>query len=143
MRIYLAGPIGGRKDRNLPAFMEGAEFIRSTGKHEVVTPFDIVLHDAMTECATGKDTGFEADDHPYGCYLIACLQLLSTCDMFAMLHDWDASPGARVERAYAHAAKLQQFMPIIGPKDLELGRHRIEARAHVAAKAATTDLRSA
>jgi len=127
MKIYLCGPIGGRVNRNSAAFEAGAAYLRSLREvNKVVTPLkDITLHSPSVPCSNGKETGFPEDPHRYGCYLVACIRLLATCDGIARLHDWGSSPGARTEMDFAAAAGIRVLQPVIDLAQLEIGRQRL------------------
>lgn len=86
MRLYIAGPMTGLPEHNLPAFAEAEQQLLAAG-YKVINP------------------GFRGDDIPgwvWADYLRADLALLLACDGVALLPGWESSRGARLE---AHVAE--------------------------------------
>lgn len=79
-RVYLAGPMSGIADMNRPAFNAEAERIRALGYH-VENP---------AEFDTLSSTTWAGDMR------IAIARML-TCDVVALLPNWDTSRGATIE----------------------------------------------
>jgi hypothetical protein len=111
MRVYISGPIAGREDGNRAAFGAVASWLRAEG-HEPVNPHE-VDHDHPGSPCFGKSTG-RPDVHRYGCYLLADIKAIRGCDAVARLWDWNLSPGARAEVAFAEAIGLDFMDPPVG-----------------------------
>jgi hypothetical protein len=83
MKVYISGPMSGRKDLNREEFVLAEVLLRGLG-HEVVNPHTL---------------------NPEGRGWVACmindLRALRRCQGIYMLHDWATSRGARVERKRA------------------------------------------
>lgn len=83
MKVYIAGPVTGRADRNEPAFRHASERLRALG-HGTVVPLDVVPEESGHE---------EAMRH--------CLLQMLACDAVALIPGWQSSAGARLERKVA------------------------------------------
>ena len=83
-RIYIAGPMTGLLDLNFPAFNRAAAILRAAG-YVAVNPAEINPDPA----AKWQDCMFRD------------LAELDTCDAILMLHGWEKSPGAQIERLWA------------------------------------------
>jgi hypothetical protein len=83
MRLYVAGPMTGLPEFNLPAFNYAAGELRVAG-------FDV-------ENPADNATPSEEDAHDYHWYLRAGLDQLLRCDGVAVLEGWWNSGGARWE----------------------------------------------
>ncbi len=79
-RIYVAGPITGRKNLNKPAFAEASEQLRLDG-WSVFNP-----------AAANLDDG-----RPLPQIMVYCLMRVCEADAIAMLPSWWRSGGARIE----------------------------------------------
>lgn len=97
-RIYIAGPIAGQPDGNREAFRHRAALLESMG-FIAVNPHE-VDHSHEGECI-GDATDRPEDEHRYGCYLRADVEVLMKCDGYTLLPEWATSRGARVERHVA------------------------------------------
>lgn len=93
MRVYVAGPMTGYPDLNLPAHAAEAARVAALG-HEPVSP--AVLVDQTL-------------DRP-GC-LRAALRLLLGCDAITLMASWEASEGVRLELTVAKAIGLRVWYP--------------------------------
>jgi len=80
MRIYIAGPMTGLPDYNLPAFAKAKEVLDALG-HEGVNPGE-----------PGVIDGYEWSD-----YVRDGLHLLLDCEGVALLDGWERSKGAQLE----------------------------------------------
>ncbi len=90
--LYLAGPMTGIEAFNYPAFARAAERFRTLG-HRVVSPAEVgAQHDGGT-----RGSIRHAD------YLRHDLRELLSCDAIAVLPNWAASSGARLEVAIGTA----------------------------------------
>ncbi len=85
--LYLSGPMTGMKDKNFPAFMQGAKKLRDR-KHFVVNPAELDIGEPETTWAK-------------------CLQRdireLMKCNGVATLPGWKKSRGANLEVYIAKA----------------------------------------
>lgn len=79
--IYIAGPIKG--DPDYRAHFDQAERTLSARGWTVINP--AILPQGL---------------HP-SAYMPICLKMLDAADAIALLPDWQHSPGAKIERAYA------------------------------------------
>lgn len=89
MKIYIAGPMTGLPDYNLPAFATAAEQLRSVG------------HDAANPGHRGVIDGYTWRD-----YMRDGLTLLLSCEAIALLDGWESSKGAQLEAHVAQALAL-------------------------------------
>ena len=89
MRIYIAGPMTGLPDYNLPAFAVAKTQLDASG------------HDAVNPGAPGVITGYTWQD-----YMRDGLHLLLDCEAVALLDGWEASKGAQLEVHVATALGL-------------------------------------
>lgn len=88
-RVYIAGPMTGYPEYNVPAFKDAALLLRYEG-HEVVSPVEIFkIH-----------FGNNTELHPSE-YLIKDILDLFTCDTICLLKGWEGSVGAKCEAAIA------------------------------------------
>lgn len=85
MKIYIAGPMSGLPEHNLPAFAQAAIDLDSAGYH------------AVNPGERGAIDGWSWSD-----YLRADIPLLLKCDAVALLPGWENSKGARLEFTIAH-----------------------------------------
>lgn len=84
MRIYIAGPMTGLPDLNFPAFHRAASVLRAAG-YTAVNPAEINPDpNAQWQACMFRD-----------------LEELDKCDAILMLHGWENSPGAQIERLWA------------------------------------------
>jgi hypothetical protein len=99
MRIYLAGPMSGRKNYNRDAFNEAATNFRAQG-HEVVSPVELdeaVYGPEILTSATGDPSDADARGFSREQVYVRDHEALSTCDTIAMLEGWQNSLGAMAE----------------------------------------------
>lgn len=80
MKLYVAGPMTGYPDHNLPEFARVTSELKSVG-YDVVNPGE-----------RGALDGWSWSD-----YLRADIPLLLACDAVAVLPGWENSKGARLE----------------------------------------------
>lgn len=95
-RIYIAGPMTGLPDLNFPAFNRAAAILRAVG-YVAVNPAEINPDPA----AKWQDCMFRD------------LAELDTCDAILMLHGWEKSPGAQIERLWAKRTGKAIFAPTV------------------------------
>lgn len=108
MRIYISGPMTGRKDLNRKAFNTVAAWVRKLG-HFVINPHDLSpifgssesLRDSF-ECLYGgkKKVGMETEELAHS-VLLADFAAIRSCDAILLLKDWDTSKGAKAELLHA------------------------------------------
>lgn len=91
MLLYLAGPMTGVEDYNVPAFDQAHLALRNAG-YAVHSPADM--------------TRRYGTERPYGFYLKAGLYRLLECDGLALLDGWPRSNGARLEVTVAKAVGM-------------------------------------
>jgi len=88
MKVYIAGPMTGYPEWNVPAFRAADAQLRAYD-FEVVSPVDI-------------DHGpGEFGSYPHAHYMKGDLRALVECDAIALLPEWYTSKGARCEVAVA------------------------------------------
>lgn len=92
-RVYIAGPMSGLPDWNVPAFHAAAAAWRAEG-WDAVNP---------AECFDG-DTS-----RPYADYMRADLALLLTVEAIAFLPGWERSRGARFEKQVGEMLGLDLY----------------------------------
>ena len=83
-RIYIAGPMTGLPQFNIPAFTAKAAELRAQG-HHVTNPAENGL----------------PDDAPWAEHMRADIRDMMDCDAIHMLPGWAASKGARLEHHVA------------------------------------------
>lgn len=89
MRIYVAGPMTGLPEYNLPTFASTAQQITDSG------------HEAVNPGYRGVIAGYTWQD-----YMREGLALLLTCEAVALLDGWEASRGAQLEAHVARALDM-------------------------------------
>ena len=93
-KLYIAGPMTGRIEYNVPAFMELANYLRRMG-YVVRNPAEI-----------NPDPSEE-----YGTMMRRCFVALMDCHAIVMLPGWETSRGAMAEFVAATAANIPCFDP--------------------------------
>lgn len=88
MKIYIAGPMTGLAEFNRPAFMFTAAKLTGRG-HVALNP--AVLPDGLTQAQ----------------YMDICLAMLRCAHAIYLLDGWEASSGARAEKALAEKLRLE------------------------------------
>lgn len=96
VRIYIAGPIFGKVDRNRALFRRAADSVLSQLLAMPVIPEDIkpAEHPGQA-CPPGRRS--EGATHNEGCYLRTDIATLVTCEGICLLPEWMNSVGARLE----------------------------------------------
>ena len=98
--IYIAGPMSGLPNHNIPAFVRIARFLRSEG-WEVRSPVEIAFSIASEE-------QIERDRFVRNKVLDAELGVIrNECHAIYLLPGWETSQGARGELVMAIACKLE------------------------------------
>lgn len=92
-RIYIAGPMTGLPEFNVPAFRAAAVLLRLRGL-EVVNPAEL-----------GGGT-----DKPWEFYMRQSLKAMLDCDSICLLPGWASSRGATIECRLAQALGFE-FLP--------------------------------
>lgn len=125
MKIYIAGPMRGKKWFNFVEF-DDAKFYLSGNGWTVISPADL-----------DRSLGFDVDNLPpdtdwnditkIGFDLRAAVQrdvaAICQCDAIFMLHGWSESRGAKAEKAIAEWLGLMVFYQVDGyPKASEVTR---------------------
>lgn len=100
--LYLSGPMRNYPNHNFPAFDAAAEHLRTAG-FEIVSPADL-----------DRGLGFEGDDDvtddQIGTMLRADIDtIVHRCSGIALLDNWLASEGARMELAVAASLNLDIY----------------------------------
>ena len=96
MKLYLAGPMSGYKDRNFAAFNTAAKMLRACG-HEVVNPAEM-----------NHEHQYASDDNKAvrAICMRRDIEALMTCEGVATLIDWQTSKGAKCEIAIAEQLNM-------------------------------------
>jgi len=90
MKIYIAGPMKGKKDKNIPEFLAAQEMLESLAF--------IVLNPAILP---------EREEITKEQYMDIDLAMIRACDHIYMLKGWQDSSGAFLEHAYAKYLGLE------------------------------------
>ncbi len=90
--IYVAGPMRGYPEHNIPLFRSTAAHLRALGPR-VVSPVEV------GEMWAGSET--DQSQHPPEAWVTEDLRVLLNCNAIALLPGWDASVGARCDVAVA------------------------------------------
>ena len=98
MKIYISGKIGTDiiTDEIRAKFNEAAAYIEKCG-HEAINPIDPLYQ------ALGSNYLSDEVSDIYTRHLLFDLYKLATCDAIFLLPDWQDSPGAKAEFAFAAA----------------------------------------
>lgn len=93
MKLFVAGPMTGYPEHNIPAFEQAARWLRWSG-HDVTTPVEV---NALHELPAPTDQ--KVGDPTYETYLERDLALIAGPDIEAIvcLPGWQASNGACIE----------------------------------------------
>lgn len=114
MKIYLAGPMRGYKDFNFPAFFEAALRLRVEG-HEVFNPAERDVNDYGAEglktekgdeAEVSKKLGLDGLTLARECFKHDTHYICTQADAIYLLPGWEASRGAKAERALGEAIGL-------------------------------------
>lgn len=92
MKIYISGKIGNLDMADVQAKFNAASLNLQAKGYETVNPLDIHEHeDALVK---GPATWEQ--------YMINDIAAIFACDAIYMLHDWQDSPGAKIEHSICH-----------------------------------------
>ncbi len=103
--VYIAGPMRGYPEHNIPLFRNTARTLRRLGIH-CVSPVEV------GEMWAGKET--DQSQHPPEAWVTADLRVLLNCNAIALLPGWEASVGARCEVAVAMTLGFAFVDPLTG-----------------------------
>jgi len=109
MKLYLAGPMSGKKDFNFPEFHRHAKFLRNSG-HVVFSPAE---HDESKwgvenfKSETGSNQDVKSGWTLREALAADCEFICKEADGIAMMPEWENSKGARAEHALALALNLK------------------------------------
>jgi hypothetical protein len=97
MRYYLAGPMTGYPQHNIPAFHEAAQFLRSRG-YDVVSPAELDDQTTVDLAMSDMSGDIAKLDHTWGDLLARDVKLIADgCNGIILLPRWYESKGARLE----------------------------------------------
>jgi hypothetical protein len=102
MRVYISGPITGKKDLNRPMFDAAAQWLRERG-FEPVNPFDVIDQEVA------EREGWQWSD-----YMRRDIAALTTCDRILMLSRWRKSKGATMENSIAKKLGITELHGFCG-----------------------------
>jgi hypothetical protein len=112
MRAYIAGPMAGLPQKNLPSFLFAADMLRMLNGIDPVNP----AHSHDGPCPEPKLDEFEA--HSPACHLREDLRAMLLCDMIVMLPGWEKSFGARLEFNVAAQIRMPVWFIDMGSGEL-------------------------
>ena len=123
MKIYIAGPMRGKKWFNFPSHDRAKECLMRAG-WEVISPADLDREIGFDVASLPPDTDW-SDVSKLGFDLKAAIQrdvaAILNCDAIFMLHGWSESRGAKAEKAVAEWLGLMVFYQVDGyPKVSEV-----------------------
>ena len=123
MKIYIAGPMRGKKWFNFPDFDWAKECLVRAG-WEAISPADLDRKIGFDAGNLPPDTDW-SDVSKLGFDLKAAVQrdvaAICQCDAIFMLHGWSESRGAKAEKAVAEWLGLMVFYQVDGyPKVSEV-----------------------
>lgn len=107
-RIYLAGPMSGLPGLNFPAFNREAARLRALG-YVVVNPAEI--NDGAPALPFASMTPCEQRAH-WRSAMRADIPAMLTCDALALLHGWERSRGAQLEKHIAGELDMEVCMAV-------------------------------
>lgn len=96
-RVYIAGPMTGRRCFNFEQFFFWALTIRDRGM--------IPVNPAENDCMRMLN-GWQYTKDKYPDVLQEDIGLIRGCDAIFLLNGWEESPGAKAEKAFADAIGL-------------------------------------
>lgn len=110
MRIYIAGPIVGRPQRNKQLFEEAAQTLMSEG-HTPLLPHcedleDIRLHVRLNDLVVPPDQAFLNTRHTWSDRMRLNLRLLTIADAVAVLPGWEQGKDARFAASVAESLRM-------------------------------------
>jgi hypothetical protein len=119
-RVYLAGPMRGYPDFNLPAFLEGARLLRLAG-YEVFSPAEHNLSRGLDTTMAGQQAEVERKFPLRESLAIDLDWICRNADGVVVLPGWEASAGACAEVAAAKAigAPTRELVLAVVTRDLD------------------------
>lgn len=135
MRIYISGPMTGRKDLNRKAFNTIAAWLRKRG-HFVINPHDLSpifgseesLRDSF-ECLYGGKSKVGTETAQLArAVLLADFAAIRSCDAILLLENWDTSKGAKAE--LLHALSLGKIVYDFTACDLNVLKKELKEDKH-------------
>jgi hypothetical protein len=100
MKIYLAGPMRGKRFNNFPAFDAAAKRLRDLG-HQVISPADLDRANGYDAMKLPENTDWNTLPDSFN--LDKCVErdvkALRSCEAIAILPDWQNSTGVKAEKA--------------------------------------------
>lgn len=104
--MYIATPITGVADQNLPMVREAAKWLERRGIAPVI-PHDIEALDHPGECPDWENyPGVTGQGHAGLCYLKEDLRVMLQCDQVVALPGWLKSRGAKIEVDLARSVMI-------------------------------------
>ena len=105
MKLYIAGPIKGKADKNESAFRLVERKLQSLG-YTTIVPLDIPPHKHEGNCPGNTSEAGEGE-HKSGCYMRNDIIAMLKCDGIILLDGWENFAGARIEFLTAQACGLE------------------------------------
>ncbi len=103
MRVYIAGPMTGRKMNNIYAFFKAAAWLREQG-HQVVNPAELDLERGVDPSRPLEEQGLKRAD-----ILCRDFRALMACDAIHLLDGWETSEGAQAEKLISRLIGLKNL----------------------------------
>ena len=118
---YLAGPMTGIPQDNLPAFVEAADSLRDSG-YAIITPIEFETAEVIQAVIDNPEKTFnEVAGTTWGGALARDVEIISDeVDGIVFLPGWDKSKGARLEAFVAILAgkKFGRYVPVTASIEL-------------------------
>lgn len=106
MKIYIAGPIKGKPNRNEEEFRRAQAYLEDQ-KYQVIVPLDINPYTHDGDCPGNTSNAGESNEHKSGCFMREDIKAMLGCDAIFLLDGWENSAGAKVEFITAQACGLE------------------------------------